>query len=82
MSGFHKDKNGIMLCDNCNGVVYWMQNKDGKWYLGNGKKMLRDNSSYYEYSSEIVSVPFGKIPHYLSCEHNKKMNERKAEENG
>lgn len=76
MSSFQKDKNGIMVCVNCNSVVIWMQNQAGKWYLGNGKKVVRNNSSYYEYSSEVFAVPNGKIPHYVVCEDEKKRKER------
>jgi hypothetical protein len=74
-SSFHKDSDGVMICNNCKTVVVWLQNQSGKWYLASGKKVQRDVSTWHEYRTEWFSVPEGKIPHFGICEWKKKARE-------
>ena len=67
-SSFYKDSEGLMRCNDCLGFVCWMQNKAGKWYLGNASRNVENVSSWYEEKWNAVSVPSKiKEPHFVSC---------------
>lgn len=67
-SSFYKDDEGLMRCKACLGFVCWMQNKAGKWYLGNAHRNVVNQSSRYEEKVVAVSVPNKvKEAHFLSC---------------
>jgi hypothetical protein len=67
-SSFYKDKEGLMRCKDCWDYVCWMQNKAGKWYLGNAHKYVKNESSRHEERLVAVAVPDKvKVPHFASC---------------
>lgn len=81
MTKTHKDRDGALVCDNCESVLVWLQNKAGKWYLANGKKGLVNTSTRYEYGSQVVVTPLNKAPHFADCESLAKRAQRRREVN-
>lgn len=67
-SSYYKDPEGLMRCKACLGYVVWMQNKAGKYYLGNAHRNVVNVSGWYEEKFEYVAVPDKvKAPHFVSC---------------